>query len=280
MFVLTFNFSARPGTLAQFRTAYGNIDVELYDQDKPVTVRNFLRYVQSGAYTNMFFHRCLTGFVIQSGGFKVTDRTDTNDATVFYGVSNFGPITNEFNVGPRRSNVYGTLAMAKLDGDPDSASSQWFFNLADNSTNLDNQNGGFTVFGQVVGGTNVLNQINALSKSETNAGGIVDLRWWYGSQAAVFSDLPVSSGLDRPRFVDLSYVDVSLLGVQAQAVGSGKRQISWKSVGNKVNTVEFATNLPPVWQTLATTNGTGSVVSVTDSSTSNSRRFYRVRVDY
>lgn len=272
--------SARPGTLAQFRTAYGSIDVELYDQDKPVTVRNFLRYVQSGAYTNMFFHRCLPGFVIQGGGFKVTDRTDTNDATVFFGVTNFGPITNEFNVGPRLSNVYGTLAMAKLDGDPNSASSQWFFNLADNSTNLDNQNGGFTVFGHVVGGTNVLNQINALTRSETNAGGIVDLRWWYGSQAAIFSDLPVSSGLDRPRFVDLSYVDVSLLDVQAQAVSNGKRQISWKSVGNKVNTVEFATNFPPVWQTLTTTNGNGSVVSVTDSSTSNSRRFYRVRVDY
>ena len=57
--------SARSGTLAQFRTPLGNIDVELYDEDKPVTVSNFIRYAQGGFYTNVFLHRCLPGFVAQ-----------------------------------------------------------------------------------------------------------------------------------------------------------------------------------------------------------------------
>ncbi|MBZ0172544.1 MAG: peptidylprolyl isomerase, partial [Phycisphaerales bacterium] len=68
------------------------------------------------------------------------------------------PIENEFEL----SNVKWTVAMAKLDGDPDSATSEWFINLADNSDNLDNQNGGFTVFGEVVGGRDVVDAITDL----------------------------------------------------------------------------------------------------------------------
>src|SRR5437667_106759 len=64
-------FAASAGTLAQFRTTWGDIDVELYDQDKPVTVQNFMRYVKRGVYTNMFLHRCLPGFIVQGGGFSV-----------------------------------------------------------------------------------------------------------------------------------------------------------------------------------------------------------------
>ena len=157
--------SVSAGTLAQFRTRFGDFDVELYDQDKPVTVRNFIRYVQSGAYTNMFLHRCLPGFVVQGGGFSTTNQLATNRFALFESVPNFGTITNEFNIGTRLSNTNGTIAMAKASGDPNSASSQWFFNLHDNSTNLDNQNGGFTVFGRLVRGTNVLNIFNAISQA-------------------------------------------------------------------------------------------------------------------
>src|SRR5205807_6793011 len=75
-----------------------------------------------------------------------------------YFIPTFPPITNEFNVGPFYSNVYGTIAMAKT-ANPNSATSQFFFNLANNAASLDNTNnsGGFTVFGHVVAGTNSLN---------------------------------------------------------------------------------------------------------------------------
>jgi cyclophilin family peptidyl-prolyl cis-trans isomerase len=73
------------------------------------------------------------------------------------------PIVNEFS--PDRSNVAGTVAMAKLGDDPDSATSQFFFNLADNSENLDNQNGGFTVFARVIEGMNVVNDMGQVVTS-------------------------------------------------------------------------------------------------------------------
>ena len=267
------------GTLAQFRTRFGDIDVELYDQDKPVTVQNFIRYVQSGAYTNMFLHRCIPGFIVQGGGFSTTNQLSTNLLSVIHDVPSFGAITNEFNIGPRLSNIYGTIAMAKAGGDPNSASSEWFFNLGDNSANLDNQNGGFTVFGRLLEGTNVLNIFNAISQGN----GIVDLRKFYGTNSgtSLFSDLPVRySGQLPPHYNDLIYVDLSLLNAQVRPVGEGSREISWNSVSNKLNTVEFTTNFPPVWQSLTATNGTGETFKFVDSSATNAQRFYRVRVDY
>lgn len=144
------------GTIVQFRTSLGDLKVELFDSDKPVTVQNFLHYVQGGYYTNMVFHRVKPNFVIQGGGFEVVNR-GTADAGLDY-VTNFPAITNEFNVGRFYSNLYGTIAMAKRGGDANSATSQFFFNLADNSSSLDDpdNNGGFTVFGRVVSGTNIL----------------------------------------------------------------------------------------------------------------------------
>ena len=103
------------GTLAQFRTRFGDIDVELYDQDKRVTVQNFIRYVQSGAYTNMFLHRCIPGFIVQGGGFITTNQLATNLFTAFDYVPNFGSISNVFKIGARMSNIYGAIAMAKAE---------------------------------------------------------------------------------------------------------------------------------------------------------------------
>ncbi|MEX0669608.1 MAG: FG-GAP-like repeat-containing protein [Pirellulales bacterium] len=132
--------------------------VELFDQAgpgrtrvTPVTAANFLRYVDAGAYTNTFIHRSVPGFVVQGGGFTVSGTTSfaISDTT------SFGTIVNEpGTVGS--TNVRGTIAMAKLGGDPNSASNQWFFNLSDNTdrfnpNSLDNQNGGFTTFGRVLG---------------------------------------------------------------------------------------------------------------------------------
>ncbi len=280
---------SQAGTLAQFRTPFGDIEVELYDKEKPVTVQNFLRYVQTGAYQNTFFHRLQPGFVAQGGGFFTTTRLSTNLFAPPWAnlgaVPSFGNITNEFGVGPLLSNTNGTLAMAKSGGDPNSASCQWFFNLSDNSANLDNQNGGFTVFGRVVqdsGG------VLALFNSFYAGYGLVSLPWWYPNDVLatnLFQTLPVTYGVippatpPPPRYEDLVYVDLSLLSVQVTLAG-GQRQISWNSVNAKTNFVDFTTNLPPAWSTLLATNGNGSRFAILDPAPTNRFRFYRVRIAY
>nr|WP_284215511.1 peptidylprolyl isomerase [Agaribacter marinus] len=133
--------SAAFATEVQIQTVLGNINVALFDEQTPETVDNFLLYVNSGTYVNSIFHRSVPGFVVQGGGFTANSierplAIETNPA-----------VQNE----PRFSNVRGTIAMAKLDGDPNSATSQWFINLDNNSISLDANNGGFTVFGQVLG---------------------------------------------------------------------------------------------------------------------------------
>ena len=129
-------------TIVRLQTSLGAIDITLYDAAAPRTVANFLAYVNSGAYRNSFVHRSVPGFIIQGGGYAWDD-TIGSVATV----PTNAPVINEFSV--TRSNKRGTIAMAKLGSDPNSATSQWFINLADNSANLDTQNGGFTVFGEV-----------------------------------------------------------------------------------------------------------------------------------
>ena len=122
----------------------GVTNVLLFDQDgagAPSSVENFLNYVNDGDYVNSIIHRSVPGFIVQGGGFTVEELAVEN-------VPTDPPVVNEFS--PERSNLRGTIAFAKLGNDPDSATSQWFFNLADNSANLDNQNGGFTVFGEVL----------------------------------------------------------------------------------------------------------------------------------
>ncbi len=154
---LTFGLAslALANTIVRFDTSIGVFDVELFDVDTPITVGNFLNYVGDEDYTNSIVHRSLPGFVIQGGGFTADDPTILDTDVI----PTDPPILNE----PFFSNVRGTIAMAKLGGDPDSATSHWFFNLSDNSANLDFQNGGFTVFGFVLGdGMDVVDAIAAL----------------------------------------------------------------------------------------------------------------------
>jgi cyclophilin family peptidyl-prolyl cis-trans isomerase len=269
--------SGLAGTLAEFHTAFGDIEVELYDQEKPATVQNFIRYVRNGLYTNDFCHRLVPGFVAQAGGYAVTNGGTTNWA--FVAVPTYPPVTNEFNTGTLYSNVFGTIAMAKTS-DPNSATSQFFFNLADNSAALDNptNSGGFTVFGQVVAGTNVLAQFNTFQywtfpwATEPQPTNLV----LYDYFGAPLNTLP----LLYPDLVDsnLVYMAVSLLTVQAVAGPDGACEISWNSAAGMTNYVDFTTNLPAVWQTLCTTNGTGGPLTITDSTSHSATRFYRVRV--
>lgn len=142
-------------TVVEFQTVMGNFEVNLYDNATPATVANFLEYVNNGDYTNAIFHRSVPGFIVQGGGFSF------DLAWPVSSIPSRPAVVNE----PEFSNLRGTIAMAKLGGDPDSATSQFFFSLADNSTILDAQNGGFTVFGEVVGnGMSVVNQMEALPR--------------------------------------------------------------------------------------------------------------------
>jgi cyclophilin family peptidyl-prolyl cis-trans isomerase len=273
----------RAGTLAQFRTIYGDIEVELYDNEKPKTVANFKRLTEAGNYQNTFFHRLVPGFVVQGGGFSTAAKTlPYYFAPPWYwlgSVPNFGAISNEYAVGPILSNTNRTIAMAKLSGDPHSATSQWFFNLA-NNTQLDSMNGGFTVFGKVVrDANNVLGFLN----SRTPYTNWVNLAVYFPTDPAAttyFTELPVTYvGNVPPGYPELIYVDVSLLSVQITNVSNQKR-ISWNSINGKTNLVEFSTNMPPVWRSLVATNGNGSRITVIDPTATNKFRFYRVRILY
>ncbi|HKI68053.1 MAG TPA: peptidylprolyl isomerase [Verrucomicrobiae bacterium] len=258
--------SAGAGTLVQFRTAFGDIEVELYDQDKPATVQNFLNYVKSGRYQNEFAHRLVPGFVLQGGGFTLITNTITP-------VPTFSPITNEFGVGRKFSNVYGTIAMAKLGGDTNSATSQWYFNLA-NNTGLDapDTNDFFVVFGHVIAGTNVLNTMNQFQSWDGTQTSNLVYNW-----GSPFNELPLlHPSLAQTNFL---FVDISLLQIAIQSAPGGGDQISWNSASGLTNIVEFTTNIPPVWNTLIATNGTGARMTVVDKSQARSK-FYRVRVAY
>jgi peptidyl-prolyl cis-trans isomerase A (cyclophilin A) len=154
LFLLLFPYhAASASTLVRVTTSLGDFDIELFDDITPLTVANFLNYVNSGRYDGTIIHRLVANFVIQ-GGWLTFDEATQN----LQPITTDSAIVNEFAV----SNTRGTIAMAKVEGDPNSATSQWFINLVDNNF-LDSSNGGFTVFGQVVGdGMGVVDQIAGL----------------------------------------------------------------------------------------------------------------------
>ena len=142
-------------TVVEVRTNLGNFQVNLFDNDTPLTTENFLSYVNAGAFANNTIHRSSTNFVIQMGGFQYNNSFPPD------AIATDTPVVNE----PVLSNVRGTIAMAKLGSDPNSATSQFFVNLSNNASNLDIQNSGFTVFGQVLDdGMDVVDQIAALPR--------------------------------------------------------------------------------------------------------------------
>ena len=133
-------------------TSSGEIVVELYDTYAPQTVANFYKYVAAGFYSRTLIHRVDRDFVVQGGGYTSGMVTKT---------PLYAPIKLESNNG--LSNLRGTIAMARRT-DADSATSQFFFNVVDN-TSLDYQsaaNPGYAVFGRIISGLNTLDAINVV----------------------------------------------------------------------------------------------------------------------
>jgi cyclophilin family peptidyl-prolyl cis-trans isomerase len=138
-------------------TSMGKITIELDKEKAPITVENFLKYVDAGFYDNLIFHRVMSNFMIQGGGFdeKLSEKSE----------GQLGTIQNE--AGNGLSNVRGTIAMARR-ADRNSAQNQFFINVDDNAR-LDTQGGGYAVFGKVIDGMDVVDKIRKVKTSTKTA---------------------------------------------------------------------------------------------------------------
>lgn len=135
-------------------TSQGTIRVDLKDEAAPKTVENFLRYADEGFYDETIFHRVIRGFMVQGGGFtKDLERKTTHQAVAYEGKNGL-------------ANNRGTLAMARTQ-DPNSATSQFFINQVDNAFLNDGSRGaaGYTVFGEVITGLDIVDAISAVPTS-------------------------------------------------------------------------------------------------------------------
>lgn len=182
--------------LLHIETSMGDIHMHLFDEAAPLTVANFLAYAQSQdqRYVDTFFHRSVPGFVVQGGGYEYPSLSH---------IPTFAPVQNEFS--PTRSNVRGTVAMAKVGDNPNSATSEFFVNLADNSSNLDNQNGGFTVFARVLDSD--MAKVDAIAAlPRVNGGG-------------AFSELPVKDYTQGQQISEANLVMVNAVQVEDQSRG-------------------------------------------------------------
>ena len=196
-----------PSTVVRLHTSLGLIDMRLLDTEAPITAANFLAYVRAGDWKDMFFHRSArlasgAPFVLQGGGY----RWPAGNSSCCASVASRGPIANEFSAS--RSNVRGTVAMAKLDTGPNTASNQWFINLGNESATLDPQNGGSTVFARVtVPALMVADRIAALP---------------VGSAFGVFGELPLHNPTSGQAVQRQNLVLVSDVTVLPQAHDSDR----------------------------------------------------------
>ena len=146
--------------LLTITTSLGSFDIELYQKEAPITANNFVEYVEQNFYENTLFHRVIPGFVIQGGGFEIgMSPKETNP-----------PIKNEADNGLKNDKY--TLSMARTQ-DLDSATSQFFINLVDNKSLDYPSMGGYAVFGKVISGEEVIDEI--ASVRTTNVGPYQDV---------------------------------------------------------------------------------------------------------
>lgn len=147
-------------------TNYGKMVIELFSKTAPKTVQNFLNYVKKGFYNGLNFHRVIDGFMIQGGGFTPNMQQKPTDA----------PVVNESQTANSMKNKRGTISMARLPN-PDSATSQFFINLVDNNFLDGNASkAGYTVFGHVVQGMDIVDKIAKVETSRKGGHGDVPVK--------------------------------------------------------------------------------------------------------
>lgn len=219
------------------------MDMALFSNRTPITRQNFLKYVTDGDYVNSFIHRSVPGFVIQGGASRIINNSFAN-------VPTDPPIVNEFGI----SNTLGTISMAKLGGDPNSATSQWFVSLGSNTNILDPQNGGFTVFGRVTQSTFA----NAQIFGDPSTFPIFD----YGG---ILEELPlfrthVPRNLQAGEFV--LFPSVALVALPAGEAGESST-LTYSVVSNSNPAIAAATIQPAGVLSLAPAAGQTGITSIT-----------------
>lgn len=165
LILISATFSTQAADKVEIQTNLGNIIVELNSKAAPETVENFLRYANDNFYDNTVFHRVIANFMVQGGGYTADGKKKTTHK----------PIKNEAQNGLK--NLRGTLAMARTS-DPHSATAQFFINLVDNK-HLNHRGTfpggwGYSVFGQVTEGMDVVNKIAALRTGKHRKPGFRD----------------------------------------------------------------------------------------------------------
>lgn len=153
------NAKEKQNPIVVIKTSHGTMKAELYSDKAPVSVKNFLQYVDEKFYDGTIFHRVISSFVIQAGGHDINMQMKPTRP----------PIKNE--AGNGLSNTIGTLSMARKPI-PDSATSQFYINVADNSKKLDRQfcpdGVGYAVFGKITDGMDVVNKIKSVPTIRKN----------------------------------------------------------------------------------------------------------------
>jgi peptidyl-prolyl cis-trans isomerase A (cyclophilin A) len=145
---------ADDGPIVVLKTSMGDIEIQLDPVHAPISTANFLSYVKKGFYDGTIFHRIMAGFMVQGGGMGLDMKEKPTDP----------PIKNEATNGLK--NLKGTISMARTD-DPDSATSQFFLNLVDNSFLDPNpQSAGYAVFGKIIKGLPVLEKMGAVETGD------------------------------------------------------------------------------------------------------------------
>jgi cyclophilin family peptidyl-prolyl cis-trans isomerase len=259
------------GTVAKFETnapigtgsglSSNDFYVELYDKSGAAgtvtsgTVANFLSYINDGSYDNSMIHRSVSDFVVQGGGFTAPSVAADQPGSDPVAIATKGTITNE----PGNSNLRGTIAMAKLGGQPNSATSQWFINQSDN-TFLDTDNGGYAVFGEVLG--DGMTVVDVMGSALT-----YDATTYYSNSA--FSDLPLwnvnADNIVLPQdFVKIETItaltdESELMTYSVTTSDSGKLAASINAAGDLV--------LTPVAGQTGSVTVTVTATSKTDGST-------------
>ena len=157
IFLSTLSYAENPKVFLE--TNHGDITIELNEEKAPITVKNFISYVEKKFYDNTIFHRIIDGFMIQGGGFSNDEMPAQKKPDA--------PIKNEGKKSGL-SNIRGSIAMARTN-DPHSATSQFFINVVDNK-NLDPGGfsaDGYAVFGKVTKGMDVVDKIKSVKTGST-----------------------------------------------------------------------------------------------------------------